>query len=59
MADLILFIMYAINDVILTSLLFQKDNKCFNFLILLDTLFFKVFFFALYDYLERNLDFVS
>ena len=51
--------MYAINDVILTSLLFQKDNKCFNFLILLDTLFFKVFFFALYDYLERNLDFVS
>ena len=40
MADLILFIMYAINDVILTSLLSQKDKKCFNFLILLDTLFF-------------------
>ena len=59
MADLILFIMYAINDIILTSLLFQKDKECFNFLILLDTLFFKVFFFALYDYFERNLDFVS
>ena len=42
MADLIVFIMYVINDVILTSLLFQKDKKCFNFLILLDTLFFEV-----------------
>ena len=51
--------MYAINDVILTSPLFQKDKKCFNLLILLDTLFFKVIFFALYDYLEGNLDFVS
>ena len=38
--------------------IWRKDKKCFNFLILLDTLFFKVFFFALYDYFEgSNLDF--
>ena len=40
--------------------IWRKDKKCFNFLILLDTLFFKVFFLPLYDYFEgSNLDFVS